>query len=37
MAMLAVLGGLVSEAIVLAGLRSALKGKKSKVDVVNFH
>jgi hypothetical protein len=37
MAMLAVLGGLVGGAFVLAGLRTALKGKKAKTDFVNLH
>jgi hypothetical protein len=36
MAMLAVLGGLVCGACVLAGLRVAFRGKKSKVEIMNF-
>jgi hypothetical protein len=37
MAMLAVLGGLIGGAFVLAGLRSVISQKKSKHVVVSLH
>jgi hypothetical protein len=37
MAMLAVLGGLVAGALLLAGLRSVMSEKKTRHDVVSLH
>jgi hypothetical protein len=37
MAMVAVLGGLFAGALVLAGVRSAVRGKKTKPDTSILH